>query len=92
MPADRGGIGSAPTMDIGARGGRLDFMDIVRLDHPVLVRLGLAVSPRTSKGDGLRTLAASSSVKPAEPGVRRSVPGWRAMPDSDEHYVFAVAL
>src|SRR5271165_1821831 len=30
-----------------------------------------------SKGDLLRTLAASSGVKPATPGVRSSVPSWR---------------
>jgi hypothetical protein len=30
-----------------------------------------------SKGDLLRTLATSSGVKPATPGVRSSVPSWR---------------
>jgi len=40
----------------------------------------------------LQALAAASGVKPATPGARSSVLKWRAMNDSDEHYVFAVAL
>jgi site-specific DNA recombinase len=36
-----------------------------------------------SKGDLLRTLAASSGVKPATPGVRSSVPSWRMGWDSN---------
>ncbi len=36
-----------------------------------------------SKGDLLRTLAASSGVKPATPGVHSSVPSWRKAWDSN---------
>ncbi len=45
-----------------------------------------------SKGDLLRTLAAASGVKSATPGVRSFVPSWRAEGDSDDHYVYAIAL
>ena len=45
-----------------------------------------------SRGYLLRTLAAGSGVKSGKPGVRSSVPTWRATPDSDDHCVYAVAL
>jgi hypothetical protein len=45
-----------------------------------------------SRGDLLRTLAAASGVKSATPGVRSSVLNWRATPDIDDHYVYAITL
>lgn len=45
-----------------------------------------------SKSDLLRTLAAISGAKSAAGGVRSSVQEWRATTDSDDHYVYAVAL
>jgi hypothetical protein len=44
-----------------------------------------------SKGDLLRTLATTSGVKSATPGVHGPVLKWRATND-DDNYVFAVAL
>ncbi|MBR1279097.1 type II toxin-antitoxin system PemK/MazF family toxin [Bradyrhizobium sp. AUGA SZCCT0283] len=40
-------ITTVPKTKVGARVGRLDDEDIVRLNQAVLVFLGLAVSPRT---------------------------------------------
>ena len=42
-------ISTVPKSKIGTRVGRLDDEDIVRLNRAVLVFLGLAVSPRTSR-------------------------------------------
>ena len=42
-----------------------------------------------SKSDLLRTLAASSGVKPATPGVRSSVPSWRKGWDSNPRWTCA---
>jgi len=42
-------ISTVPKAKVGARLGRLDDEDILRLNQAVLVFLGLAVSPRTSK-------------------------------------------
>ena len=43
-------ITTVPKIKVGARIGRLDDEDIVRLNQAVLVFLGLAVSPRTKQG------------------------------------------
>ena len=40
-------ISTVPKAKVGARVGRLDDADILRLNQAVLVFLGLAVSPRT---------------------------------------------
>jgi mRNA interferase MazF len=40
-------IATVPKSKVGARTGRLDDEDILRLNRAVLVFLGLAVSPRT---------------------------------------------
>jgi len=40
-------ITTVPKIKVGARVGRLDDQDILRLNEAVLVFLGLAVSPRT---------------------------------------------
>jgi hypothetical protein len=45
-----------------------------------------------SRSELLRTLAASGGAKSAARGVSSFVPKWRATPDSDDHYVYAVAL
>ncbi|MGH7121622.1 MAG: type II toxin-antitoxin system PemK/MazF family toxin [Acetobacteraceae bacterium] len=45
-----GKITTVPKTKVGARVGRLDDEDIVRLNQAVLVFLGLAVSPRTKQG------------------------------------------
>ena len=42
-------ITAVPRTKVGARVGRLDDEDIPRLDHAVLVFLGLAVSPRARR-------------------------------------------
>src|SRR5277367_815170 len=42
-------ITTVPKSKVGARVGRLDDEDIVRLNQAVLVFLGLAVSPRTKR-------------------------------------------
>jgi mRNA interferase MazF len=42
-------ISTVPTTKIGARVGRLDDEDILRLNRAVLVFLGLAVSPRAKQ-------------------------------------------
>jgi mRNA interferase MazF len=43
-------IATIPKTKVGARIGRLDDEDILRLNRAVLVFLGLAVSPRTQQG------------------------------------------
>jgi mRNA interferase MazF len=43
-------ITTVPKIKVGARVGRLDDEDILRLNQAVLVFLGLAVSPRTQQG------------------------------------------
>jgi mRNA interferase MazF len=43
-------IATVPKTKVGARLGRLDDEDILRLNQAVLVFLGLAVSPRTKQG------------------------------------------
>jgi mRNA interferase MazF len=43
-------ITTVPKTKVGARIGRLDGEDILRLNQAVLVFLGLAVSPRTKQG------------------------------------------
>jgi len=43
-------ISTVPKIKVGARVGRLDDDDILRLNQAVLVFLGLAVSPRTRRG------------------------------------------
>jgi mRNA interferase MazF len=43
-------ITTVPKSKVGARVGRLDDEDILRLNQAVLVFLGLAVSPRTKRG------------------------------------------
>ena len=43
-------ITTVPKTKLGARVGRLDDEDILRLNQAVLVFLGLAVSPRTKRG------------------------------------------
>jgi mRNA interferase MazF len=43
-------ITTIPKTKVGARVGRLDDEDILRLNQAVLVFLGLAVSPRTQRG------------------------------------------
>ena len=43
-------ITTVPKTKVGARVGRLDDEDILRLNRAVLVFLGLAVSPRTQQG------------------------------------------
>jgi mRNA interferase MazF len=43
-------ITTVPKIKVGARVGRLDDEDILRLNQAVLVFLGLAVSPRTRRG------------------------------------------
>jgi mRNA interferase MazF len=43
-------ITTVPKAKVGARVGRLDDEDILRLNQAVLVFLGLAVSPRTRRG------------------------------------------
>ena len=42
-------IATIPKSKVGARVGRLDDEDILRLNQAVLVFLGLAVSPRTQQ-------------------------------------------
>ncbi len=42
-------ITTVPKIKVGARVGRLDDEDILRLNQAVLVFLGLAVSPRTKQ-------------------------------------------
>jgi mRNA interferase MazF len=42
-------ISTVPKTKVGARVGRLDDVDILRLNQAVLVFLGLAVSPRTKQ-------------------------------------------
>jgi mRNA interferase MazF len=42
-------ITTVPKTKVGGRVGRLDDEDILRLNHAVLVFLGLAVSPRTKR-------------------------------------------
>lgn len=42
-------ITTVPKTKIGARGGRLDDEDILRLNQAILVFLGLAVSPRIKR-------------------------------------------
>ncbi len=42
-------MSTVPRSKVGARAGRLDDEDIVRLNQAVLVFLGLAVSPRTRR-------------------------------------------
>jgi mRNA interferase MazF len=42
--------GTVPKGKVGARLGRLDNEDILRLNQAVLVFLGLAVSPRSKRG------------------------------------------
>src|SRR5436190_19765655 len=42
-------ITTVPKTKIGARAGRLDDEDILRLNQAVLVFLGLAVSPKTKR-------------------------------------------
>ena len=42
-------ITSVPEAKVGARVGRLDDVDIIRLNQAVLVFLGLAVSPKTRR-------------------------------------------
>jgi mRNA interferase MazF len=43
-------ITTVPKTKVGARIGRLDDEDILRLNRAILVFLGLAVSPRTKQG------------------------------------------
>jgi mRNA interferase MazF len=43
-------ITTVPKGKVGARLGRLDNEDILRLNQAVLVFLGLAVSPRSKRG------------------------------------------
>ena len=61
QPNERNGLGATcrlmvdkittvPKTKIGARVGRLDDEDILRLNQAVLVFLGLAVSPRATQG------------------------------------------
>jgi mRNA interferase MazF len=42
-------ITTVPKSKVGDRIGRLDDEDVVRLNQAVMVFLGLAVSPRTSR-------------------------------------------
>jgi mRNA interferase MazF len=42
-------ITTVPKTEVGARVGRLDDEDMLRLNQAVLVLLGLAVSPRTKQ-------------------------------------------
>jgi mRNA interferase MazF len=42
-------ITTVPRVKVGARIGRLDDEDLLRLNQAVLVFLGLAVSPRTKR-------------------------------------------
>lgn len=42
-------ITTIPRSKVGARVGRLDYEDILRLNQAVLVFLGLAISPRTKR-------------------------------------------
>ena len=42
-------ITTIPKSKVGARVGRLDYEDILRLNQAVLVFLGLAISPRTKR-------------------------------------------
>jgi mRNA interferase MazF len=44
-------ITTVPKVKVGARIGRLDDEDMLRLNQAVLVFLGLAVSPRTNRED-----------------------------------------
>jgi len=44
-------ITTVPKSKIGAQLGRLDDEDILRLNQAVLVFLGLAISPRSSRND-----------------------------------------
>jgi len=48
LTADK--ISTVPRTKVGARVGRLDDEDILRLNQAVLVFLGLAVSSRTKQG------------------------------------------
>jgi mRNA interferase MazF len=43
-------VTTVPKNKVGARVGRLDDEDILKLNQAMLVFLGLAVSPRTSQG------------------------------------------
>jgi hypothetical protein len=45
-----------------------------------------------SKSNLLQALTATAGVKPATPGVRSAVLKWRATPDEEGHYVYAIAL
>src|SRR5271170_4745934 len=60
VPSERNGLGAAsrlmvdkittvPKIKVGARVGRLDDEDILRVNQAILVFLGLAVSPRTKR-------------------------------------------
>ncbi len=60
-------ISTVPKTKVGARVGRLDDEDILRLNQAALVFLGLAVSPRTKRETKNRL----------HPGVRSSVLNWR---------------
>ena len=42
-------ITTIPKSKVGARVGRLDYEDILRLNQAALVFLGLAISPRTKR-------------------------------------------
>src|ERR1700751_437279 len=44
-------IATVPKSKVGARIGRLDDEDLLRLNQAILVFLGLAVSPRSLRGD-----------------------------------------
>ena len=45
-------IATVPKAKMGARVGRLDDEDMVRLNQAMTVFLGMAVSPRTGRGKG----------------------------------------
>jgi len=45
-----------------------------------------------SKRDLLRTLVAGPGVTPVTRGIRSSVLNWRAAPDDDGQYIYAIAL
>jgi mRNA interferase MazF len=48
-------ITTVPKSKIGSQIGRLDDEDLLRLNQAVIVFLGLAVSPRASRKEGVRT-------------------------------------
>ena len=52
-------ITTVPKSKVGARIGRLDDEDVVRLNQAVTVFLGLAVSPRTGRKRGMMGSAAA---------------------------------